>query len=116
MDASSVRKMTSHPRWVAVRRPLAFTARMKRLLGATALIVAATAAAASVGVVVSPRLTAPFVALLALGVTAVPLVALAAANSETNVLRLFFPTDRQTFKQLAAQAALDLLRKKLIRD
>ena len=43
-------------------------------------------------------------------------VALAAANSETNVLRLFFPTDRQTFKQLAAQAALDLLRKKLIRD
>jgi len=43
-------------------------------------------------------------------------VALAAANCETNVLPLFFPSDRQTFKQLAAQAALDLLRKKLIRD
>jgi nicotinamide-nucleotide amidase len=32
------------------------------------------------------------------------------------VKKLFFPTDRKTFKQLAAQAALDLLRRRLLRD
>jgi len=31
------------------------------------------------------------------------------------VKKLFFPSDRETFKQLAAQAAFDLLRRKLIR-
>ena len=41
-------------------------------------------------------------------------VALAATNAETTVVQLFYPTDRQTFKQLTAQAAFDLLRKKLI--
>ncbi len=30
-------------------------------------------------------------------------------------MKLFFPSDRETFKQLAAQAAFDLLRRKLIR-
>jgi nicotinamide-nucleotide amidase len=37
-----------------------------------------------------------------------------AAPDETVVKELFFPSDRETFKQLAAQAAFDLLRKKLI--
>jgi nicotinamide-nucleotide amidase len=41
-------------------------------------------------------------------------VALAAANMATKVEQLFFPTDRQTFKDLTAQAAFDSLRKKLI--
>ena len=36
------------------------------------------------------------------------------APHETVVKRFFFPTDRETFKQLAAQAALDLLRRKII--
>lgn len=67
-------------RWTPVKRALVFTARMKRLLGAAALIVAAVGAAATVGVIVSPRLTAPFVALLALAVTALPVLALASAN------------------------------------
>ena len=40
-------------------------------------------------------------------------IALATAN-ETTGKRLFFPSDRETFKQLAAQAAFDLLRRKLI--
>jgi nicotinamide-nucleotide amidase len=40
-------------------------------------------------------------------------VALAAPNTATIVQQLFFPTDRQTFKQLVAQAAFDLLRRKL---
>ena len=37
-----------------------------------------------------------------------------AASDETIAKRLFFPTDRETFKQIATQAALELLRKKLI--
>jgi nicotinamide-nucleotide amidase len=37
-------------------------------------------------------------------------VALASANSETVAKKFFFPSDRETFKQLATQAALDLLR------
>ena len=41
-------------------------------------------------------------------------VALASADSATIVKKLFFPTDRETFKQLAAQTALDLLRRKMI--
>jgi len=30
------------------------------------------------------------------------------------VKKLFFPSDRETFKQIAAQAGFDLLRRKLI--
>jgi nicotinamide-nucleotide amidase len=41
-------------------------------------------------------------------------IALASANAETVVRQLFFPSDRETFKQLTAQAAFDLLRRKLI--
>src|SRR6266516_2554322 len=41
-------------------------------------------------------------------------VGLASAESETIVKRFFFPTDRETFKQLAAQSALDLLRRRII--
>jgi nicotinamide-nucleotide amidase len=41
-------------------------------------------------------------------------VALALAGAETIARRLFFPTDRETFKQMVAQAAFDLLRKKLV--
>jgi nicotinamide-nucleotide amidase len=37
-----------------------------------------------------------------------------AAPDENVVKKFFFPTDRDTFKQLAAQAAFDLLRRKLI--
>jgi len=37
-----------------------------------------------------------------------------AASDETIVKKLFFPTDRETFKKIAAQAALELLRKKLL--
>jgi len=37
-----------------------------------------------------------------------------AASSKTIAKRLFFPTDRETFKQIAAQAALELLRRRLI--
>ena len=37
-----------------------------------------------------------------------------AAPDEIAAKKLFFPSDRETFKQLAAQAAFDLLRKKLI--
>jgi nicotinamide-nucleotide amidase len=40
-------------------------------------------------------------------------VALADAN-ETKVQRLFFPSDRETFKQLVAQVAFEMLRRKLI--
>ena len=38
----------------------------------------------------------------------------AAAPEETITKRLFFPTDRETFKLVATQAALELLRKKII--
>jgi nicotinamide-nucleotide amidase len=41
-------------------------------------------------------------------------VALASAASETIAKKFFFPTDRETFKQLAAQAALDLLRRQIL--
>ncbi|PYJ25248.1 MAG: hypothetical protein DME91_04900 [Verrucomicrobia bacterium] len=42
-------------------------------------------------------------------------IALASSN-ETTAKKLFFPSDRETFKQLTAQAAFDLLRRKLIED
>jgi nicotinamide-nucleotide amidase len=41
-------------------------------------------------------------------------VALALADEQTTVRKFFFPSDRETFKQLTAQAAFDLLRRKLI--
>jgi nicotinamide-nucleotide amidase len=37
-----------------------------------------------------------------------------AAPAETVVKKLFFPSDRETFKQIAAQAAFDLLRRRMI--
>jgi nicotinamide-nucleotide amidase len=42
-------------------------------------------------------------------------LALAGAG-ETVANRFFFPTDRETFKQIATQAALELLRRKLIKE
>ena len=42
-------------------------------------------------------------------------IALASGDSETVARKFFFPTDRETFKQLAAQAALDLLRRRLVK-
>ena len=41
-------------------------------------------------------------------------LALASAKSGTIVKKHFFPSDRETFKQLSAQSALDLLRKELL--
>jgi nicotinamide-nucleotide amidase len=41
-------------------------------------------------------------------------VAVASALSDTSIRKCFFPTDRETFKQLAARAALDLLRRRLL--
>ncbi|MEY2438769.1 MAG: nicotinamide-nucleotide amidase, partial [Verrucomicrobiota bacterium] len=41
-------------------------------------------------------------------------IALASTGGETVVRRLFFPNDRETFKQQSAQAAFDMLRQKLI--
>jgi nicotinamide-nucleotide amidase len=41
-------------------------------------------------------------------------IALASEESKTIAKKFFFPTDRDTFKQLAAQTALDLLRRKII--
>jgi len=38
-----------------------------------------------------------------------------AAPDATRVKKFFFPTDRETFKQLATQSALDLLRRKIIK-
>jgi nicotinamide-nucleotide amidase len=43
-------------------------------------------------------------------------IALASADSETVARKFVFPTDRKTFKQLAAQAALDLLRRRLLKE
>jgi len=43
-------------------------------------------------------------------------IALASGDSETVARKFIFPTDRQTFKQLAAQAALDLLRRRLLKE
>src|ERR1700730_4129444 len=41
-------------------------------------------------------------------------VALAATGRETIVKKFFFPSDRETFKELTAQVGLDLLRKKMM--
>jgi nicotinamide-nucleotide amidase len=41
-------------------------------------------------------------------------IALASADSKTIARKFFFSTDRETFKQLAAQTALDLLRRKIV--
>ena len=43
-------------------------------------------------------------------------IALASEDLETIARKFLFPTDRETFKQLAAQAALDLLRRRLLKD
>src|SRR5437764_2837273 len=43
-------------------------------------------------------------------------MALASEDSETVARKFLFPTDRETFKQLAVQAALDLLRRRLLKD
>jgi nicotinamide-nucleotide amidase len=43
-------------------------------------------------------------------------VGLASGDSETIVKKFFYPTDRETFKQLAAQSALDLLRRKIFEE
>ena len=43
-------------------------------------------------------------------------VALAERGAQTECLKEFFPTDRVTFKQLASQAALDMLRVRIIRE
>ena len=42
-------------------------------------------------------------------------IALASGDSDTVVRKFVFPTDRETFKQLAAQTALDLLRRRLLK-
>ncbi|HEU5247775.1 MAG TPA: competence/damage-inducible protein A [Candidatus Udaeobacter sp.] len=39
-----------------------------------------------------------------------------AVPGETVAKKFFFPTDRETFKQIATQAALELLRQKLLKD
>jgi nicotinamide-nucleotide amidase len=39
-----------------------------------------------------------------------------AASGETVAKKFLFPTDRETFKQIATQAALELLRRKLIKE
>jgi nicotinamide-nucleotide amidase len=41
-------------------------------------------------------------------------IALASAESETVVKKFFFSTDRETFKQLATQSALEILRRQLV--
>jgi competence/damage-inducible protein CinA-like protein len=43
-------------------------------------------------------------------------IALASNDSRTLAMKFFFPTDRETFKQLAAQTALNLLRRKLLKE
>jgi nicotinamide-nucleotide amidase len=43
-------------------------------------------------------------------------IALASGDSKTVVKKFLFPTDRQTFKQLATQGALDLLRRRLLKE
>lgn len=43
-------------------------------------------------------------------------IALASASSRTVVKKFLFPTDRETFKQLAARAALNLLRRRLLSE
>jgi nicotinamide-nucleotide amidase len=41
-------------------------------------------------------------------------VALASADSETTAKKFFFPTDRETFKELTAQAGFEMLRRALL--
>jgi nicotinamide-nucleotide amidase len=41
-------------------------------------------------------------------------VALSAHNAQTQIRNLFFPDDRPTFKELATQAALEMLRQSLL--
>jgi nicotinamide-nucleotide amidase len=41
-------------------------------------------------------------------------IALAFADQETIVKRFFFPSDRETFKELTAQAAFEMLRRRLV--
>ena len=43
-------------------------------------------------------------------------IALASEDSQTIAKKFLFPTDRETFKQLAAQTALDLLRRRLLKE
>jgi nicotinamide-nucleotide amidase len=43
-------------------------------------------------------------------------IALASGDSETVARKFIFRTDRETFKQLAAQAALDVLRRRLLKE
>jgi nicotinamide-nucleotide amidase len=43
-------------------------------------------------------------------------IALATKDLRTLAMKFLFPTDRETFKQLAAQTALDLLRRKLLKE
>jgi len=43
-------------------------------------------------------------------------VGLASGDFETIVKKFFYPTDRETFKQLAAQSALDLLRRRIFKE
>ncbi|HEY2681538.1 MAG TPA: CinA family nicotinamide mononucleotide deamidase-related protein [Candidatus Udaeobacter sp.] len=43
-------------------------------------------------------------------------IALATEDQQTVVRKFIFPTDRETFKQLAAQAAFDLLRMRLLKE
>lgn len=43
-------------------------------------------------------------------------IALASGDSKIVVKKFLFPTDRETFKQLAAQTALDLLRRRLLKE
>jgi nicotinamide mononucleotide (NMN) deamidase PncC len=41
-------------------------------------------------------------------------VGLASPNDDTIVQKLYYPNDRETFKQQTSQAAFDLLRRKLV--
>ena len=54
------------------------------------------------------------------GTTAKPVglvfIALACRNRKTLCRECHFPTDRETFKQLATQTALDMLRREIIPD
>jgi nicotinamide-nucleotide amidase len=43
-------------------------------------------------------------------------IALASGDSDAVAKKFVFPTDRETFKQLATQAALDLLRRRLLKE
>src|ERR1041385_4727223 len=43
-------------------------------------------------------------------------VALASAESETAAKKFFFPSDRETFKQLTAQASLEMLRRRILKE